>query len=647
MPEPIINTESTIITRSAIVTPKSFNEKDRSFAVVASTEVAVKRWMGGEIVDEVLSVKGWDITPETKVPLLDCHSYWRTADVKGSAVEFKNDNELTCRIEFSAVAENEYILAREGHLDSVSVGYDILEYYYVKSGETIIIEGRSYTAGDRPMIIGTKIHLRELSLVPLGADEFAKIRTLDHAVRMANNTEIPKTHIEGERTMPKELEKPEGTETKPTVVPVDETAIRTAATKAGAEAERKRIADINASCRELNVSIEFSDKLIADGISFDDAQRSIVKEAVKNFPVAKPTVKVGLDSVDNLRSGLTLVAQRSIAGNISKEEQTSLAKSEFNGIRGPIGLAKAILESYGVRTTYMNNSEIYDAVRIQGLADFLYVTQTAGTKHLTSVFEQNIVTINDWTDEVDVSDFNTHDFFDITPLGLIPVVADKAVVTLATIGEYAESGKLATNAIAISLSRQAFISDSFGAFGNLAAMYGESYGQTMESLVYAKLIANGVLKDTKALFHVDHANLGAGLLTPANLDLGKVALRTMVQGANKIGMPAQFLIVPEQLRMTAETIVYSLANMGTVQDYNTFRQLKVVSSPYITDVNDWYLAGAKGKTISRLFLNGQRSPTLSIDEARALEALGFTYKIVFDAGVVVRSPFYLYKSVNA
>lgn len=646
MPNKIINTESTIITRSAIVSPASLNEKDRSMGVVASTEVKVKRYMQGEVVDEVLSVSGWDITPETKVPLLDCHSHWSTSDVKGSAVDFKNDTDLTCRIVFSTVAENEFVLAREGHLNSVSVGYDILEYYHVKAGETLVINGRTYTASDRPMIVGTKLRLRELSLVPLGADEFAKIRTLDHAVRMANNTEISKTHIEGERVMADPIVEP--VKVGPVVIPVDETAIRTAAAKAGAEAERKRIADINLSCRELKVPITFSDKLIADGVGFDDAQRLIVVEAIKNLPTTKgERVIVGLDGTDNVRAGLSLVAQRSIAGNISKEDQVSLAKSEFNGIRGPIGIAKAILESNGVRTAFMNNSQIYDSVRLQGVADFLYVTQGAATKHMTDTFEQNIITVGDWTDEVDVSDFNTHDFFDITPIGLIPVVADKAAVTLATLGEYAESGKLATNAIAIQLSRQAFISDSFGAFGNLAAMYGESYGQTLESLVYAKLVANGVLKDTFALFVAGHNNLGAGVLTPANLDLGKIALRTMVQGTNKIGMPAQFLIVPEQLRMTAESIVYSLANMGTAQDYNTFRQLKVVSSPYITDVNDWYLAGAKGKTISRLFLNGQRSPQLVLDESRALEALGFTFKIVFDAGVVVRSPFYLYKSVNA
>jgi hypothetical protein len=645
---------STIITRSAIVAPASLNEKDRSMSVTASTEVPVRRVLGGEIVDEVLSIKGWEITPDMKVPLLNCHSYFSTSDIRGSAIEFTNDIELACKIVFSSTAENDFTLAREGHLDSVSVGYDVREYYYVKAGETIIIEGRSYTAGaERAMIIGTKIKLIELSLVPVPADEFAKIRNLDHAVRMAYNKEagkevnkdIIKTNntTQGVRIMDEETVKTVATEVKPVV---NETEIRAAALEEGAELATKRISEITLSCRELGLSDEFTGKLISDGTELPEARAMIIREAGKNHKSVNPDVRMGADSVDKSNEGLTIIAKRAL-GSITKEEQASISKSELNGIRGPVGIAKAILESHGVRTAYMSNDQVYSAIRQQGIADFTYITSSAGNAVMESVYEENLTTVDAWTDEKDLSNFNAVNDFDVTPLPLMPTIADKAVVTEVTLGEYAESVQLDTKGYVASISRQAFINDTFGVFSSLPTMLAERSAQTVESAVYTKLAANPVLKDTKALFHVDHGNLGAGLLTSANLSLAKAVLLKMVSNSQKIGAPAKFLIVPADMEDTAKKLVYSAADVGSQNDFNPHATLQVVATPYLSDVNDWYLAGSKGKTIVRAYLNGQRTPTLTVDEARGTEALGFFFRVIFDLGIGVRSPFYLYKSVNA
>jgi hypothetical protein len=156
------------------------------------------------------------------------------------------------------------------------------------------------------------------------------------------------------------------------------------------------------------------------------------------------------------------------------------------------------------------------------------------------------------------------------------------------------------------------------------------------------------LKDTKALFHVDHSNLGTGVLNSANLGVAKTALSKIAYGGKIVGSSARFLIVPTDLEDLAKQLCYSVADVSSnnANVVNPHKGIQVVATNRLTDVNDWYLAGAKGRTIVRAYLNGNRTPQLKIDESRGTEALGFTFRIIFDVGIGVRSPFYLYKSAN-
>jgi hypothetical protein len=665
------NKTDVIITRAAEFSPKSINEEKRSMRVIASTDIPVRRYMGGEYVNEIIPVGSWQDVK--KVPLLDAHSRWSTVDVKGSAINFKKGDVFDCDIVFSSKAEDEFIKAKEGHIDSVSVGYDIREYYYVDAGETLEIFGKSYTANEIPSVIATKTVLRELSLVPIGADADAKIRgkELENSIRMNKSTQ------ERDEEMNKRLGKltgsrdPNGTTTVETpaagVVPPatrQEPATVVPPTPAPAAAptvdlnqiraqERARVSEIQTMCRECGMTEDFTRKAVDDGLTIDTTSALIVKEMRAKAPAKNPSVvTVGTDSSDNLRTVLGIVASRALGAPITDTQKTDLAKSQFNNVRSVVTIAKAVLENAGIRTAYMSNADVYDSITRaqQGMADFTYIVAGAGTNHMISVFESQPRTVEQWTDAVDLSDFNAHNEFDITPIGVIPVVADKAVVTDATLAEYAESVQLATRGLVANISRQAFISDSFGAFNNLSTQFGIAYADTLEYAVYSKLTANGAMKDTKALFHADHNNLGNGILNSPNLSLAKIAMMKQTYGDKKIGSPARFVIVPVDLEDEARTLVYSIANVvdgknsGVINPHNG---LQVIATPQLSDTDDWYLAGAPGRTVMRAYLNGIRTPEFKVFEARGNEALGFFFRTVFDVGVGVRSPFYLYKMANA
>lgn len=661
-----------IITRAVDFSPKSINEEKRSMHVVASTDTPVRRWMGGEYVNEIIPVGSWQDVK--KVPLLDAHSRWSTADIKGSAQNFKKSDTFECDIIFSSKAEDEFIKAKEGHLDSVSVGYDIREYYYVDAGETLEIYGKSYTATEIPSIVATKTVLRELSLVPIGADADAKIRGKE----LENSIRINKSTPESEEEMNKRLGNLSGkrdgngttAETTPTpaAAPVAQTRQETAPAAnpvpapAAAPAidldqiraqERARVNEIQTMCRECGMTEEFTRKAVDDGLTVDAVSGLIVKEMRAKTPGKNPsTVSVVTDSSDNLRTVLGIVAARALGAPITDTQRSEVAKSQFNNVRSVVTIAKAILENAGIRTAYMLNADVYDSITRaqQGMADFTYIIAGAGTNHMVSVFESQPRTVEQWTDATDLSDFNSHNEFDITPIGVIPVVADKGPVTDAVLAEYAESVQLSTRGLVASISRQAFISDSFGAFNNLSTQFGIAYADTLEYAVYNKLTANGAMKDGKALFHIDHNNLGTGLLTSPNLTSAKVAMMKQTYGGKKIGSPARFLIVPADLEDDAKVLVYS--NAAVVENMNSnvmnpHKGMQVIATPQLSDDNDWYLAGAPGRTVVRAYLNGIRTPEFKVFEARGNEALGFFFRTVFDVGVGVRSPFYLYKSANA
>ncbi|MEZ4524310.1 MAG: hypothetical protein R2941_00115 [Desulfobacterales bacterium] len=159
--------------------PKSFDEETSSVRVVAVTEnpVRVWDWNSRQYIDEVLLVDGFSLPPSGKIPLLDAHNRSSVASVLGSARRFHpSGNTLECDVFFSGtdVGRNAAQNVREGHLTDFSVGYFPVESYYIREGESKDINGRFFRG---PIKVTARWNLRELSLTPIGADQYATARS--------------------------------------------------------------------------------------------------------------------------------------------------------------------------------------------------------------------------------------------------------------------------------------------------------------------------------------------------------------------------------------------------------------------------------------------------------------------------------------
>lgn len=178
-----------ICSREIVLRKPSVNDDSRSIRGVIATElpVIVMDWYKWEPVREVLVIDGGNI-PD-KIPLLDTHSRFEINNIKGSVTNFDYEADdtlgmiLTGDNIFSKTAEKEFTLAKEGHLDSTSIGYRVYldQTVQVPAGSEIEIDGRVFKndyADKLPLYIRKKWDLLENSLVPIGADKAAKFRSM-------------------------------------------------------------------------------------------------------------------------------------------------------------------------------------------------------------------------------------------------------------------------------------------------------------------------------------------------------------------------------------------------------------------------------------------------------------------------------------
>lgn len=173
------------------IKPSTVDEENRSIEGMFATEQPVDMWDWEryEVIPEVLRTDGMQLPSGGQVPLLDSHSRWSVKDQLGSGRDVKRTSEgVLGRIYFSETAQNEWTKVREGHCKDLSAGYRVLAKTHVPKGQKQTIRGTEYTG---PVNVVTKWQLREVSLVPIGADDQAKLRGLDPARVFQGRKEQP------------------------------------------------------------------------------------------------------------------------------------------------------------------------------------------------------------------------------------------------------------------------------------------------------------------------------------------------------------------------------------------------------------------------------------------------------------------------
>jgi hypothetical protein len=171
------STDSALSYRTLAVRTSTCNADQRSVEGTIATEspVPMYDWKRGAVIPEILRADGAELP--SQVPFLNAHHRYDVNDQLGSARELRIDNgQIAGRMFFARKHADQYDMVADGHVTDLSAGYQVVESTHVPRGEKAIVGGRSY---EGPVNVVTKWKLREVSLVPIGADEQAKLRGLD------------------------------------------------------------------------------------------------------------------------------------------------------------------------------------------------------------------------------------------------------------------------------------------------------------------------------------------------------------------------------------------------------------------------------------------------------------------------------------
>lgn len=173
-------TAQNFVARKMLFRADTINEANRSVEATLSTPMRVQVFDFGHyrMIEEVLIPRGMETVKQ--VPLLNNHSRKGVEDILGSVRNITNRDGVVrgtlMLAEDDEQADKAWSKIRGGHLTDVSIGYHAIDFVDIKPNTSKLVDGKRYTAGELTLRVTTRWRLKEVSVVPIGADQAAKMR---------------------------------------------------------------------------------------------------------------------------------------------------------------------------------------------------------------------------------------------------------------------------------------------------------------------------------------------------------------------------------------------------------------------------------------------------------------------------------------
>jgi hypothetical protein len=610
-------------------------------------------------------------------PLLDSHGGWagptlgdQYGVVESARLEDTNDGPVMVGIVRFARAEDDpradqaFRKVMDGIIRNVSVGYRTYKIEKVEGGE-----------GTTPVFRATDWEPYEVSLVPMGADDGAKVRgeelqrnacqvVLQAATRAA--APPPPKPSKKESTMPPhsddtrsetilEDDDPAPVERKadPPVPDVTEIAV-------GRERERGQI--IRRGCRAARLPESFANKLIDDSkITLEMAQTRILdelaarggdREGPGRTPSGASEVVVGDDPFVHKRKGIenallhrAMPRVPEVRGFPAYGFELSEEGRQYRGL-GLMDIADICLRARGVRVTSLSKMERATAVlsRAGGfhtITDFPNILADVMGKVLRSAYEAQPPTWGPIAKDVQLADFKPSKQLQLGDAPQLLEVMEHGEFTSGTIAEGKEQFQLKTYGRIFAITRQALINDDLNAFADVPAAFGRMARVKESDLAWAEITANPVMGDGVALFAsaappTGHANLDTvnAAIAVATIGKGRAAMRVQkgLDLVTLLNLNPSYLIVPAALETVAQQFVSNSLMASAPGSVNPFAgTLQVIAEPRLdaNSVTAWYLATAVSQ-VPVLFhgtLEGQPGPEVTQEQGFDVDGIRMKCRI--------------------
>ncbi|MEQ8965940.1 MAG: Mu-like prophage major head subunit gpT family protein [Azospirillaceae bacterium] len=600
--------------RRAPAAPRSLDREARTVEVVASSGAEVQR--GGVRPDgsygawrERLDVRGVDTSRFTGGPVLTDHR--REVDGVVGSIETARvrDGVLTARLRFRENPAGDDVLGgiADGSLSQVSVGYAVREWEVGADGDR-----------ENPQFTATEWAPLELSIVAIGADPAARVRSHEGSSTMAD-----------QQTTAAE---PGGDTT-------------TATRDGGAEAERQRADQIRTSVRAAKLGEEFADRLIRDGVSVDKARAQIIDAwAEQGGPDTRSGIRVeGIHDYDAPEAKHEALVDALVA-RMAGREPTGPAQ-RFRGI-ALSGAAQEVLEMRGERlpaeARFWNGARRSETILKRAFighttADFPALMLDAMNKRLEEQFAARQSPLMQLARISEAPDFRKQHSIRHGHFPRLQKVVEGAEIKRGTMADTKESFAIATWAGLFGLSRQALANDDLGAINALTNEGAIAAANEQSAILVSLLTANSgdgvTLEDGDPLYDTGRGNKASsgGAITVDNLSTARQAMRTVkgLDGVTPIDAAPRHLLVSPDKETEAEQVLATL-QANTVGEVNPFPgTLQLHVDPWLSG-NSWRLFTDRFTVIEAAYLGGNRGPM--IDTKDGWDILGTEFRVVLDFG---------------
>jgi hypothetical protein len=654
-----------LVTRALSVEGSTINEEKRTVEAILVTDnpVTVFDRSIGEFVDEILTIDGMELPESRQVPFLDNHSRWETTDVIGSVRNIRKENGvIKGTVHFSSLADDQWTLVKERHLTDVSASYQIFaeSSVYIERGQEATVKGKIYkNSGERTLAIRTKWKIKEVSATPIGADEGAKMRSVNPRKEPAEGHNIDQNNSNNRNST-------EGGNMPNKVKPVEQAEeIRTEQTPPAqpAQSAQRSQADVEADVqRKAHEMVEKSTKAkeniqkraklmglseeecreACEGLTFykdGEEQRALDNLfAIQERKIEQNHVNPGhveharvtVDGFDNFRKITALSLYQTGGGKLSDDESAEVRKSSYGGLTLQ-SVMRAYLDFHGVRGSgYLSPVELYKkcvdlrrSFAITG-GDLSNIFLDVASKDLAKGY-QEIPTVHQMLCGVDrATNFLPKYTVNISNVGDMEELKTGEGFPMTSMSDSKESVQLKIFALALIVDMKAVVNDTLNALVGVPAKLGQAARRLEETLfwnfLYGTAMAGPTMgEDNKTMFHADHRNFVArgsgGAPTTTTLQAAKQAMRRqrLLQPDGRasvqyLNVPPRYIVAHGDLMQNVEqriSAVYDIDSNATannlVPNLPFIRGLQAVDSPYLDalmDANDhkgWYLFADPGQ----------------------------------------------------
>ncbi len=604
------------------------NQLELSF----SSEFAVSRWYGNEIllheesavdmnrltnVGTVLFAHGRDVR-HGKMPVARIDSAWVDASQK------------KCRalITFDEDEESQKVKTKvlSGSIKGVSFGYSVSSWEEVAAGK-MSANGRFMG----PAYVALKWEPYEISIEPTPADPSVGVGRGFEENENQEDDESMRRNFRGPMLAP---DTGAGGGERGVQVP-DVSAEREAATRA----ERQRVSDINALCRDFGVD---SAPYIDDGSTLDQV-RSAVLEKLKTerqpSRMGAGEVRVIAEEADKFRSAASDSIILRAGGSIANPAEGA---RDLRGMKLRDLAIDCLIRAGKVNVHRMDDEQLFrEALTPDG--QFASILSSSVNKSMATAYRGAQTTYQTWTGRGSNPDFKEATHYQISEAGELVKMTQSGEFKFDEMKDRGVSKALATFGRTFGLSRQALINDDIGVLTKVPAAYVRAAGRGINKLVYKMVGSNPTIYDGVALFHASHGNLGTPgkIGTPTLSELRMLTRKQKNQrGKETLNISPAYLLVPAALETDAEKILFSIAapdgeHAGVA---NVFKNsLTPVIDAELDEYSStaYYTAAAPGDidTIEVTYLNGDDMPKL--ESQVGFDFLGMRWRIYIDYGVTV------------